>query len=176
MTHANSILPLVTKTATISPCGLFRLRLERRWGKGPSLPWCLLNPSRADAQIDDPTSKKVVEFTRRATFDGAILVNVCGLRATNPAELLKVEDPFGPFNDDALREVARDAAAIEVPIVCAWGTGGWVKGAGDRALAIFADAGVSLLCLGVNADGSPKHPLYVPYQTALQTYRPRAAA
>lgn len=176
MTDANTIRPAIKKTAEISPCGVFRLRLERRWGLGPSLPWCLLNASRADAEIDDPTTTKVMEFTRRAMFDGSLLVNVAGLRATNPAALRHVEDPIGPYNDDVLRDVARDSAAIEMPIVCAWGTGGKIKGADQRALAIFAEAGVQLLCLGVCADGSPKHPLYVPYATTLRPYRPEARA
>jgi hypothetical protein len=42
-------------SAVLSVDGLYRYRLSRAWGRGPSLAFIMLNPSTADAGIDDPT-------------------------------------------------------------------------------------------------------------------------
>ena len=55
-----------TSSATISKDGLYRYSLERVWD--PSKPTALficLNPSTADAEIDDPTVRKMVGFAKR---------------------------------------------------------------------------------------------------------------
>lgn len=56
--------------AVLSPCGLYRYRLERSWGAGPRICWVMLNPSTADADTDDPTIRRCVRFSRDAGFDG----------------------------------------------------------------------------------------------------------
>jgi len=63
-------------------------------------------------------------------------------------------------------------------IVCAWGNEAgrpWVAAQADRVYgALVGVAGVDprrLVCLGTTTDGSPRHPLMVPYAQALESYR-----
>lgn len=156
-----------------------RYKLVRRWGNGPTITWVCLNPSTADAFKDDATAAKIGKFTLRLAprSGGLRIVNLFALRATDPSELWKHPDPIGPDNDSTLRNVAEESVRNELPIITAWGT----HGAGhtrrpetlDRSLRVaemFTDAGVRMLCLGTNKDGSPKRPLYLRDNTKLEPY------
>lgn len=156
--------------ATISECGRYRYDLTRETGEGVgSVLWVMLNPSTADATEDDPTIRRCVGFTRRWGFARLKVVNLFAFRATNPAELCDADDALDSENIRALlaESMAHDR------IVFAWGGG--LKHAKEKAWVaeyvarIFHDA----QCFGVNGDGTPKHPLYLKYETELVPY-PRA--
>jgi hypothetical protein len=121
----------------------------------------MLNPSTADANIDDPTIRRCMSFARREGAGGIIVVNLYGLRATDPAELLKTKDPFGPDNRANIKGLGMDAVANCMPVVCAWGVGGWVKSADRDAVHLLKSTGARLVCLGTTKAGHPKHPLYI---------------
>lgn len=154
-------------SATISQCGRYRYDLTRETGDGAgSVLWVMLNPSTADATEDDPTIRKCVGFTRRWGFRRLKVVNLFALRATDPAELRAVDDALDSEN---IRVLLAEATAHD-RIVFAWGGGlkhakgkVWIA---EYAARIFHDA----QCFGVNADGTPKHPLYLKYETELVLY------
>lgn len=150
----------VRKTADISDCGTFRYRLTRYWGPGYMLPFVMLNPSTADANVDDPTIRRCMAFARRESAGGIVVANLCAFRSPSPADLDKASDPFGLGNKQVLQCLAQEAAAQGVPIVCAWGSHG--AGRGDQyAVNLFREEGAKLVCLGKTAAGHPRHPLYV---------------
>lgn len=161
----------VEKTAHISDCGLYRYRLTRHWGGAPPLPFVMLNPSTADANIDDPTIRRCMGFARREGAGGVIVVNLYGLRATDPAELLKTRDPFGPDNRANVRAIGLEAVASSMPVVCAWGVGGWVKSADMDIIHLLKGTGARLVCLGTTKGGHPKHPLYIKGDQPLTPFR-----
>lgn len=165
----------MTKTAIISPCGRYRYNLTRQWQASCfSLPFVMLNPSTADADLDDPTIRRCMAFARRDGYGGISVFNLFALRATDPAELRKTSDPFGPENRKHLAELAIRAADFRVPIVCAWGTGGWLA---DTALIhLLANSGAELLCLGTTQAGHPKHPLYIKGSQPLEPFGGTRAA
>lgn len=161
--------------ATFSPCRNYRYMLTRRWGRGPTLCWVMLNPSTADAFRTDNTLAKCIGFTKRAgNYGGAVIVNLYSLRSTDPKALWTCGEAerIGPLGDQFITEQAggRNHAIV------AWGTHGARNGRGDQVAAMLANAGVTLHCLGVTKDGQPKHPLYVPGDTAFQEYRVREVA
>lgn len=46
------------RDAILSPCRTYRYELTRRWQEGSQLAgWIMLNPSTADANIDDPSAE-----------------------------------------------------------------------------------------------------------------------
>jgi hypothetical protein len=152
------------KSADISPCGRYRYRLTR--GEDPMLCFVMLNPSTADADNDDATIRRCLSFARREKCAGIKVVNLYAYRATKPAELRGVDDPFGPENWKHLERVAQAGGRI----VCAWGAG-----AGDRhvrtCLGILRSGDADLVCLGTTAAGAPRHPLYVRGDTPLVPFR-----
>jgi len=85
----------VVRSAVLSDCGTYRYSLTRRWSPGPLLGWVMLNPSRADALVDDPTIRRCVGFARRWGFAGIVVRNLYALRATDPRELSRHPAPVG---------------------------------------------------------------------------------
>jgi hypothetical protein len=159
---------LTEKGAAVSPCGRYRTRLWRLWDRRRQpLGIVMLNPSTADASLDDPT---IVRCTRRALtagYGGLEVANLFAWRATDPNELRRAADPVGPGNDAA---ILATAAAAGGTVVCAWGSRGRLHGRGAAVLAMLLEAGVETWALRVGSDGEPAHPLYLPYGTPLVRY------
>lgn len=163
---------------------------------GPVL-WCGLNPSTAGAWVNDLTTEKIGEFTRRSPWGrrggrqergadeehdvvfgvyryllwrpGFELVNLFAKRATNPTELRTHAFPVGARND----EVIRAALSRAVALVVAWGHDGEHHLARVAQVVELLEAkprGLPLLCLGTTKDGHPCHPSRLPYATELRPW------
>lgn len=149
------------REATLSEDRRYRYVLTRRWGNKPSgVTWIMLNPSTADAEVDDPTIRRCTSFTQRFGFDALVVVNCFAYRATDPAELLDVgaETAMGPDNGEWVRKACHQGSLI----VAAWGALKPPLDVCARDIAkIIKGGGYSLKCLGKTKDGSPRHPLYV---------------
>ena len=150
--------------AIISDCGTYRYRLDRDWatltGAGTVL-WIMLNPSTADATKDDPTIRRCINFTKAWGYAGLIVGNLFALRATDPRAIGKHGDSVGPENDRYLKEMAK--LPYVGRIVAAWGAH-----APSYRAAMVCDMlrpHSDIHCLGINMDGSPRHPLYLPSST-----------
>lgn len=118
------------------------------------LPFIMLNPSTADAEIDDPTIRRCMGFARRQGHAGIVVGNLYGLRATDPADLWRFCDPRGPNNMDALKRIGEEALAAGTIVVAAWGGGIHSRHPGLPTMP-------RLYCLGKTKQGYPRHPLYV---------------
>lgn len=156
-----------TRSASLSTCGRYRYALERSTGTaGPSVAWVMLNPSTADADLDDPTIRKVVGFSRLHCFGVALVVNLWAFRATDPRDLRRAlaagEDVEGPWN----RQAVEEAFSISDVVVCAWGAQPWARAQASRVLGWLGHTR-PLVSLGTSKDGSPRHPLMVPYAQPL---------
>lgn len=151
--------PECFKSAAISPCGTYRYLLTRYWGPGFRLPFIMLNPSTADADVDDPTIRRCMGFARREGAGGIVVANLFALRATSPTAIKYVEDPIGPKNADAMESVRVTSLVTDFPIICAWGEHSGFRGA--EVTRLLSTAGTRLVCLGLTKSGAPRHPLYV---------------
>lgn len=153
----------MVRDAVISRCGTYRYLLTREWDPSlASMLWIMLNPSTADASVDDPTIRKCIGFAKKWCFGSITVVNLYALRATSPKELALHSHPCGPMNDSYI-----EAAFVDVGlVVAAWGTKGSPRRSKD-VCAIAARKEKPLHHIGtLTKDGFPRHPLYVPY-TAL---------
>jgi hypothetical protein len=116
-----------------------------------------LNPSIADAEIDDPTLNRCIKFARAWGYGGLVIGNLFAYRATDPKQLKRISDPVGPEND---LWVGRLRSEVQLA-VAAWGHRGVLQ---DRAARVSERMG-ELYCLGTTRSGAPRHPLYVPAVT-----------
>ena len=155
--------------AVISEDGLYRYVLNRRWDAGPVMPWIMLNPSTADASVNDPTIVRCMKLARREGCGGICVLNLYALRSPDPAALRDARwrgdpDPVGPENDKwlaGLGELAELALPVEgdnlIPLAVAWGAHPLASDRVTRVLELIAP--MPVVCLGVTAGGPPKHPL-----------------
>lgn len=157
------------KSAVISPCQTYRYRLDRVWDdRLPVLAFIMLNPSTADAKVDDPTIRRCLGFAKRDGYGGIVVVNLFALRATNPLELLAADDPVGPENDQAIV----DAVAGNFTLA-AWGASVPKKLRSRVGVVrdLLSSNALDLNCLGVTGEGHPRHPLFVPASTAVEKFQ-----
>ena len=148
---------------TFSDCRSYRYKLWRLNQPARSLPvaFLMLNPSTATATQNDPTVARCERRAAMLGFDGFFIINIFALVSTDPRELYLHPDPVGPDNDQHIQAVGDQCGVI----ICAWGHHGGYRERGAQILDSFAKRNLTrkLWCLGLNADGSPAHPLYLPY-------------
>lgn len=158
----------MNRDAIISECGKFRYLLSRTWNTDlQPLLFVMLNPSTADARVDDATIRRCVNFARaHGRFGGIEVVNLFAYRATDPTDLRRAGLPVGPENDAHISAAAARAGAV----CAAWGA---TKDADDRIQVVgplLRRAGHELLCLHITRSGYPGHPLYLASSKRLQPY------
>jgi hypothetical protein len=160
--------------AVISNCQRYRYWLHRRWlaGQGWTV-FVMLNPSTADASLDDPTIRRCIRFAKDFGSHGLIVVNLFAWRATEPDDLFDVDDPVGVMNHSYIVHACELAAQHEddgkggmhVPgkVICAWGAHPAATQEQKATVMGWIEEGYGApFCLGRTKDGEPKHPLYLP--------------
>ena len=141
--------------ADISPCGHYRYDLWRRWSQvGGVVMFVGLNPSTADATLDDPTIRRCVGFARAWGFGGLVMTNLFAWRATAPKDMRAAAEPIGTRNDEVLRYQHEHADCT----VAAWGAHGAHLGRNATVRAMLS----RLHYLRLTKEGHPGHPLYLP--------------
>lgn len=166
-----AMLPGTRGNAGFSECGRYRHWLSRNWQPPGEMPpkallFIGMNPSTAEADVDDPTIRREIEFSKRFGASAYVKVNVMDYRATSPKQLLA--QGVNPCSDEN-REVIRRAAESAAKIIVCWGKlHRPLRRYADNTLGILR--GRELWCLGKNADGSPRHPLYLPGATPLEKF------
>jgi hypothetical protein len=154
---------IAVKHAVLSdeqPEPLFRYLLTRMWDAAlPTMVWVMLNPSTADAMVDDPTILTCIDFARRNGFGSITVVNLFAFRSPHPEVMLAAADPVGPENDRHIHAELLSAAHSHGMIVAAWGTGGAHLDRDLEVVQAVEGHGLEMMCFGKTKDGHPKHPL-----------------
>ena len=158
------------KHAVISECGAYRYTLSRTWDETlPRRTWVMLNPSTADANDDDPTIRRCINFSKRDGFGGLNVLNLFAFRSPNPADLVSATDPVGPDNYNRMRSVMLTDRMRGGQCVVAWGANAMAQDRGDWFASMFSE--FDLFCLGRTKTMAPRHPLYVRGDAPIKTYR-----
>lgn len=150
------------KTAVFSDCRQYRYALWREIDQMHATRGILavigLNPSTADETLDDPTIRRVKRFAFDWGFGALCMLNLFAFRATDPDQMMIAPDPIGGVRNMENILLGCGTAGM---VLCAWGKGGRYMDQDKAVTKMLAEANVSLHCLSVNQNGTPKHPLYV---------------
>lgn len=160
---------LMRGTAEFGARGVYRYRLTRVWDRGtPTVAWLMLNPSTATQVSDDNTIRRVIGFSQRWGYGVADVVNLFALRSRTPDDLMRCRDPVGPDNDEAITQTLSEADRV----VVGWGNHGCLDNPltgvarHHEVVELIHETGRKVICLGLTKEGQPRHPLYLPSDTA----------
>lgn len=158
-------------SAIISACGRYRYRLGRDLVPTHDMDtgrcaFVMLNPSTADAEVDDPTIRKCIKYAKAWGYVGLDVVNLFAWRATDPRDVLINLADAAP--DEASRHIVTVVRASAL-VVCGWGNGipgvGGLASTKERAAAVLEmirGEGKTPHRLGpLTKQGQPSHPLYL---------------
>ncbi len=150
-----------TSSAVFSDDRRYRYQLRRCFSGSVDLPpenpvvFCMLNPSTADAFVNDPTIRRCIGFAQQWGASDLIVVNLFAIRETDSKLLRSFVDPVGrPDNNETIASLPR------CPIICAWGSHPMARSRANDVLTILGDDRLS--CLKLTQGGHPGHPLYLP--------------
>ncbi len=156
------------RTAYLSRDKVYRFSLSRRWDyTRRAVVWVMLNPSTADAEIDDNTITRCIGFSQGFGFGKLVVVNLFAYRTAYPKDLLTAKKPKGHLNENHMR-VELEAAET---VIVAWGAPSnllWRKSLETRQ--VVKEYRSKLKCLGKTKSGAPRHPLYMRSDTKLEEW------
>lgn len=158
--QSDTVIKVLCRSATLSRNGVYRYSLYRQIQNNTKQIWnfIMLNPSTADSSLDDATIRKCYGFAFRGGADEILVTNLFAYRATNPKSLYNCpHDPVGACNNDKILNCAKRSDKI----ILAWGNHGCFMDRDDEVVSLLD--GFDLYSLGKNKNGSPVHPLMVPY-------------
>jgi hypothetical protein len=137
----------------------YRYILRRAWNEMlPATMFVMMNPSVADIDADDPTVARCQTFARSWGSGSLYVVNTFAYRATDQRRLRVVPDPVGPENDRHILAMAKRSKTI----VVAYGQPhNSLRQRGLEVCSMLKRHGYQLYALKLNADGTPRHPLYL---------------
>jgi hypothetical protein len=139
------------KHAILSKDNKYRYQLSRIWNEEkPKVLFIMLNPSIADADIDDPTIRKVITFAKSWGYGGIFVGNLYSFRSTDPKVLRYTDNPIGEDNIQHIQYLI----GLTERVIYAWGNHQeepkWLYDLVDNPY-----------CIDVSKKGIPKHPLYL---------------
>ena len=137
----------------------YRYALWRIWDRSsPNILVIMLNPSTANGQKNDSTVSRLLRIARNNGYGGLFIANLYAFITSNPDYLKKnLDKAVGPYNNSFIQ-----AASRQCEEVCfAWGNYDFVRPRVVEVTHLLTENWVynpKIVCLGVNKNGSPKHP------------------
>lgn len=143
----------------------YRPLLTRAWTEGEGrCTFIGLNPSTADASVDDPTIRRCMGFARDWGHAELSMVNLFDYRATDPVRLKRALTPCSEDNDAiVMNECSRSSR-----VVFAWGNHGLHRNRCFEMFALLAEIEVQAWMFGMTQGLQPLHPLYQRRDASLQ--------
>lgn len=165
-----------SRGAILSEDRVHRYRLWRMWDPDkPAIAWMMLNPSTADALVDDPTIRSCLRLSKAWGFGRLDVVNVFAFRATDPKALLEASKRgIDVVGEDNLEHIQTTCVAAE-EVVCGWGSYVGRPSMKDVLSYLRSWREQGLLrtsAIATNKDDSPRHPLYSASNASRRPYIP----
>jgi hypothetical protein len=160
--HHNTLIQ--QSVAHFSPCEKFRYWLRRDWDLTKNaIAFLMLNPSTADEMVNDPTIERCQRRAITMGYGSMIIVNLFPFRMTDSKLLSTVENLLG----DATEADAAILRAVKISqmTVCGWGKHALAAPRAQHIMTLLTQKNLQnkVMCLQLNADNSPQHPLYIGY-------------
>lgn len=149
---------MTSRLAVFSDCTQYRYWLRRNLtGKSDRhVLWIMMNPSRADETTNDATTTMTTNISRRHDYDIHGVVNLTAITEADSTKLTSADGEADHLNDQAIRRALKWIRRHRGDIVIAWGASRHLKQREAQVLKQLRRH--NLLCLGHNADGSPRFP------------------
>jgi hypothetical protein len=150
--------------AHFSDCEKYRYWLRRDWDVDkPAISFLMLNPSTANEIDNDPTIERCQRRAISMGYGSMIIVNLFPFRMTDSSLLNTVDNLLGD-NTEADDCILR-AVQLSEMTVCGWGKHPLAAPRGNDVAAMLTKENLQhkVMCLQLNADNSPQHPLYIAY-------------
>ncbi len=149
------------KAAFFSRDKKYRYLLKRIWNSSQSkLLFIMLNPSDADFIKDDPTIRRLISFSKKWGYGGFSVCNLYSYITSSPSVLYRSSNILGHKNKSFVKKQIKNSDRI----VYAWGNTetepDWLKKLVKTSY-----------CIGINKNGTPKHPLYLNSNAQLSIFK-----
>lgn len=149
--------------------GDHRYSLTREWDitNEKRTLFIMLNPSTADEQQDDMTTRRCINFAKRWGCGSLEICNLFSYRTTYPKDLhaLPYSEIIGEKNRYYLEKAFKEATII----VVAWGKHGKLHKQSTHIHHFLKqwshEYEKTIYCLGFLKNKEPRHPLYAPAET-----------
>ncbi len=152
--------------AVIDSTGDYRYLLWREWdSERKTVAFIMLNPSRADAEVNDPTITRCIKFALAWGYGRLEVVNLFAYRTPHPSLLKQAAEPIGKDNDRFILETAQRSDRL----ILAWGNHGTWQQQDLYVLQLLKNY-THLYCFGITRKGCPRHPLYLRSTSKPQIY------
>ena len=160
MDMALSIKNKILRKAKFSKDKKHRYELSRHWDLSKSdILFIMLNPSIANENIDDPTIKRLINFTKKFNYGGFFVANLFTY-ITPYSKTLDTSSGLTKLNLKTIKNFVNKAEEV----VYAWGNS--IKEPEELKNLVENPK-----CFGRNLNGTPKHPLYLPSNSKLIKFR-----
>jgi len=160
MDMALSINNNILRKAKFSIDKKHRYELSRHWDLSKSdILFIMLNPSIANEDIDDPTIKRLISFTREFKYGGFFVANLFTY-ITPYSKTLDTSIGLTKLNLKTIKNLVNKVDEV----IYAWGNS--IKEPQELKNLVKNPK-----CFGKNLNGTPKHPLYLSSNSKLIKFR-----
>ena len=157
---ALSIKNKILRKAKFSKDKKHRYELSRHWDLSKSdILFIMLNPSIANEDIDDPTIKRLISFTREFKHGGFFVANLFTY-ITPYSKTLDTSIGLTKLNLKTIKNLVNKVDEV----IYAWGNS--IKEPQELKNLVKNPK-----CFGKNLNGTPKHPLYLSSNSKLIKFR-----
>jgi len=168
--------------ASFSSSGLYRWSLSRRLNNNIStIIFIGLNPSKATLTRNDPTLRRLINFSFSWGYGNLTVVNLFARICSSASFIRRCNDPIGKENDQELSfRIAEWSQNPSVDVWLGWGNQGTWQNRNLQIMELLKANAIQRaskfpfsrgpLSLGLTKNGHPCHPLYISKKKCLKSF------